>query len=122
MAQQTTMRDDVIRVVKAFRQYACGLGWTHDDYQLWIYAVPEWGQIHTILVARESPPGNDSFEWWKSVLDSLEASLGDDPDLLDSIGLVVQTFDRVKQGGLGAIPSSYLDADELVRAITLQTI
>jgi hypothetical protein len=106
------MRAGVRRLVAAFRAYAAAQGWTPSDYRLFIETNHQWGRIHAILVAR-SFPGETIDEHWNSVVDFLDEELKDDPNLRESLNLVLRTFDELEEGGIYRISSGYVEVDEL---------
>ncbi len=106
------MKNAVGRIAVAFHQYATKQGWKADDYRILVEVKPEWGRIHVVFVAREFP-GTHPEDQWLSVIEFLDATLADSPELLESLNLTLRTFDQVQQGGLYSLSPDYIDVDEL---------
>jgi len=111
-ALEAEVKSIVRRAVQVLRDYAATQGWGQDDYRIYVYPNLDWNRLQLILVAR-ALPRKDYLANYNAVCDFIEERLKDDPWLKHDIGVVLRTFDQVEQGGLYAIPRSYLDADDL---------
>ena len=114
MAGETaTMKRAIRRVAGIVRKYAAAQGWQSGDFQIYIRANEDWGQIYIILVARAFP-GKDYYDQWESVMQFLEKELKDDRPLRQALHLVLRTFDQVAEGGIYSIPESYEEVEEFL--------
>lgn len=119
MAVERNLKLGVRLVVEALRRYAAAQGWSTADYRVLIETNAEWGRIHAILVAR-SFPGETLDDQWASVIDFLDEELKEEPGLMESLNLVLRTFDEVDEGGIYAIPPSYDDAEGLIASTVIR--
>lgn len=107
------MKNAVGKIAGAIRRYAAEQQWSQDDFKIFVEVNSDWGRIHAIFVARQFP-GQYPEDQWLSVINSLELSLKNEPELLDSMNLTLRTFDEVDQGGLYSLSPEYVDVDELI--------
>jgi hypothetical protein len=98
------------------RHYAATQNWGPDDYQVFVFFNPDWGQLHFILVGNAFAV-KDGENPWFSVHRFLEHELKDAPDLWEALHWTVQTFDQVKERGRFAIPNVYEDINDVIAAV-----
>jgi len=73
----------------------------------------EWGLIRAFFVVKDFE-GLSEQDMWGQVWDYLEKSMKSGPDTGYSIGLLVRSWDQVKQGGLYSIPVDFVEEEELL--------
>ena len=113
MAVEFGLRDAVGPALVSFHRYAKSLGWKREDYRVLYETNADWGRIHIILVVHADPVLSLEDQWL-SVVNFIENDLRDHPETLDSINLVLRTFDQIEEGGLYALSPSYSDSDERI--------
>jgi hypothetical protein len=65
-------------------------------------------------VAARSFPQPDPDDAWLPLLHFLQEKLKDEPELIDSLHLVVRRFDQIKEGGIYAIGPGYTEINDLL--------
>lgn len=111
MAVEFGLSDAVGLALGSFHRYAKSLGWKREDYRVLYETNMDWGRIHLILVVRADPVLTLE-DRWLSVVNFIENDLRVHPETLDSINLVLRTFDQIEQGGLYALSPSYSESEE----------
>jgi hypothetical protein len=112
MATETALRRAVRLVAGALTQYAQEQGWRDEDYWIYYSINPHWGgRVHFVFVARGFD-GRDDYESYRSVWRHLQRVLADEPDVLESLNLVVLGKNKVDEGGAYSIGPEYEDFKE----------
>src|SRR4051794_29687821 len=94
------------RIANALMKYAESRGWNSGDWRVYMRSEDDWDFVHVVLVAREFE-GRDNFEAYSEVWKELQKDLVDQPELLNSIGLVVQDFRQAEGRGIFGIGPEY---------------
>ena len=96
------------------RKYADERDWGSEDYRVYMRSEDDWNFVHVVLVARAFE-GRDNFAVYSEVLDFLQKHLADQPDLLNSMGLVVMDFKQADDRGIFGIGPDYTLASTSAR-------
>jgi hypothetical protein len=106
MAFSPTMRRAVRRVADILGDYARKQGWGSDEFRLLFSVNEDWGKIHVVFLARGFE-GRDPHKRYAEVDQYLRKNLREEPELFQSIGLVIRTFKQLEEGGPYAIGPGY---------------
>lgn len=106
MGLSPNMKMAVRRVADVLGAYARLQGWWPQDFRLYYRADEKWGKIHFIFVS-DGFEGRDETESYRSIMDYVSVRIHDDPDLVDALGLVLRSFNKMREGGIYSIGQSY---------------
>src|SRR4051812_28992383 len=106
MAQDANLRRAVRLVAQSLESFARLKQWDPEEYWLFYRIKPELGRMHFLLIAA-ALDDKDSDAATSQVWDHLQSELGQYPDVLQSVNLVVRSKKKVDEGGLYAIGSEY---------------
>jgi hypothetical protein len=106
MAEDEGLRISQFRVAPSLVRFAQSKGWRNHQYSIYYKTNPEWGRIHILFIA-EGFNDQDEYEATREVWAFIEKDLSHEPDILDSINLVVRSQKKVNEGGLYAVGSGY---------------
>ncbi len=95
MAVETNLDQAAFRVADALHRFAASQGWPRESYRVFITVRPEWGTIHVVFLSDAFKQGGEhaDYEHYDDVKDFLEQDMEDDPNLYDSISLVLMPLD-----------------------------
>lgn len=93
-------------IAPALDRFARAKGWDRRDYGIYYKTNPDLGRIHILFVA-EGFNHQDGHAATSEVWAYLETELHDEPEVLQAIGLVVRSMEKVAEGGLYAIAPTY---------------
>jgi hypothetical protein len=106
------------RIANALVDFAKQQGWSQDQYQIFFRVLEDWGRI-TVMLVVDDFGGRSEQAMWSLVHDHLEQSIKRDGDIGFSLGLSVRERRQVEQGGIYAIPDSYVEVADLLPASSL---
>jgi len=106
MALGREMKRAIRRVSDLLAAYALNQGAELRDVRIDYRANESWGKLDFVLVS-DVFAERDEYEAYKSAMTYLRHRLADDPDLISHVGLVIETFDQLAEGGLYAIGEDY---------------
>src|SRR4051812_4685881 len=94
MALDTSIEQAALKIAEILHNYARDQGWPPEKYRIFITVSTDWGLIHVTFVAEafEGQSEPDQYKNYDDIMDYLENSLRDDPDLYARIGLVTRGF------------------------------
>ena len=120
MALSPNMKRAVRRLANILGAYARKQGWWPLDFRLYYQTNEEWGKIRFVFVS-DGFEGRNYDESYRSVMDYVGERLQDDPELIGALGLTLQSFKQLSEGGLYSIDQSYsaVKPKDLVRRAIL---
>ncbi len=86
--------------------YARSRGWKDDECRIAFRADRRKGQLYFIFASKHFDP-EEELRNYVSVREYLGKRLADEPELLDAVGIVIETFEQLEEGGLYAIGPEY---------------
>ena len=108
MAVSNTVRRALRRTAETLTEFAKQNGWKNEDYGIYYWINEDWDKVHIVFVARAFD-GSNEFENNVRVREFLATKLSDEPELLNSVGLVVRSERKTKEGGIYALGPQYLE-------------
>jgi hypothetical protein len=100
------MKRSVRLVAQSLDRFARLRGWSDSEYWIFYRTKPELERVHFLFVA-VAFNDEDSYTTTSQVWDHLQSELGQYPDVLQSVNLVVRSKKKVDEGGLYTIGSQY---------------
>src|SRR5438270_12858554 len=94
MDLEPSLKYAVDRIKDALNHYASSKGWTSNSYHVFMIVNKKWGTISAELVANAFERERiHRFEYLDEVMDFLEADLKDEPEIYESLGLLLSPGD-----------------------------
>jgi hypothetical protein len=107
------IKQAVLQIKAAIQTYAGLIGWKDEDYSVYAWVNPSWGQIHVLIVVADID--DDVLARQRlELLDHLRLELG---NLVEAISLTLHSKARVHHGGLYAIGPEFEKIDDLIVAM-----
>lgn len=110
MDSRTELTLSARKIARALMNYANDRGWGPDDYKVYARLNPDWGRIHVVFAARGFER-TDNFEDYKNVLNYLKTVFEEDPDLANSISLVIRDFNSIRDPGILGIGWEFMEVN-----------
>jgi hypothetical protein len=98
MAVSPTLKHAVRRFLAALTEYAGEQNWNPGEYQIYYWVNAEWDRIHILFIA-DGFSNMGEFESYASVRKYLQDRLGDEPELMNYLSLVVRSRKQIDEAG-----------------------